>query len=173
MLKTFGALLILIAGILFGLFQSQSLARRPKQLRQLGLALKRLETEIGYGATPLPEALKTSAVSLSPPLAAIFLDAAERMTEPGTVRTAAECWSAAVQRGFPRTALKEPEREAILQLGATLGISDTQDQLKHLHLALHHLAVEESHASDEERQYGKIWKSLGVLGAALVVVIML
>ncbi|WP_058303709.1 stage III sporulation protein SpoIIIAB [Gorillibacterium timonense] len=172
MLKTFGALLLLVAGLLLGLYQSQTLSRRPKQIRQLVLALQRLETEIGYGSTPLPDALRACAVSLSPPLAAIFLDAAERMAESGSGRTAAESWEKAVLVGFRRTAMKEPEREALLQLGATLGISDTRDQLKHLRLAVSHLSVEESNASDEEKRYGKMWKSLGVLGAALVVVIM-
>lgn len=173
MLKTLGALLVLAAGMLLGLYQSQTLSRRPKQIRQLSLALQRLETEIGYGSTPLPDALKACVGSLSPPLAAIFTDAAERMAEPGTGRTAAESWSRAVREGFRRTSMKEPEREALLQLGATLGISDTQDQLKHLRLAVSHLSTEERNASDEEKRYGKMWKSLGVLGAALVVVIML
>jgi stage III sporulation protein AB len=173
MLKTLGALLLLAAGLLFGFHQSLTLSRRPRQIRQLSLALQRLETEIGYGATPLPDALRSSASALSPPLAAMFCAAAERMEEPGSGRTAAESWRQAVQEGFFRTSMKEPEREALLQLGSSLGISDTQDQLKHLRLAVSHLAMEEQGAADEEKRYGKMWKSLGVLGAALVVVIML
>ncbi|WP_438432216.1 stage III sporulation protein SpoIIIAB [Gorillibacterium sp. sgz500922] len=173
MLKTLGALLLLAAGLLFGFHQSLALSRRPKQIRQLALALQRLETEIGYVATPLPDALRASASALSPPLAALFQAAADRMEEPGAGRTAAESWREAVQEGFSRTSMKEPEREALLQLGASLGISDTQDQLKHLRLAVSHLTVEERNASEEEKRYGKMWKSLGVLGAALVVVIML
>jgi hypothetical protein len=58
MLKFLGAVLVLFAGTMFGFFQALQYARRPRQIRELITALQRLETEIVYGYTPLPEAAK-------------------------------------------------------------------------------------------------------------------
>ena len=56
MVKLIGAALILFAGTMIGFMQASRFAARPRQIRQLSYALQRLETEIGFGFTPLPEA---------------------------------------------------------------------------------------------------------------------
>jgi len=58
MLKLAGAILVLLSGTLIGFRQAARYADRTAQIRQLIHALQRLETEIGFGHTPLPEALE-------------------------------------------------------------------------------------------------------------------
>jgi stage III sporulation protein AB len=60
----------------------------------------------------------------------------------------------------------------MLRLGTTLGISDKEDQMKHIHLALLQLAAEEDAARDDQGRYEKMWKSLGILIAVLIVILM-
>ena len=86
--------------------------------------------------------------------------------------TAEACWTGAVEAVWPDTAMRAGEKEALLRLGASLGCSDRPDQLKHVRLAMVHLEAEEAAAREEQRKYERMCRSLGVLGAALVVILM-
>jgi stage III sporulation protein AB len=170
MVKLIGAALILFAGTMIGFLQASRFASRPRQIRQLIHALQRLETEIGYGFTPLPEALGRSAALLPEPAASILRGVSERLgTADGL--TFRECWEDSVRQHWPATAMRAAEQAAFLRLGSTLGISDREDQIKHLRLAMEQLKAEEDGARDDQARYEKMCKSLGVLIAALVVIL--
>ncbi|MFC4302654.1 stage III sporulation protein SpoIIIAB [Cohnella boryungensis] len=174
-MKFIGVLLVLFAGTMLGLVQSARYAARPRQIRELLHALQRLETEIGYGQTPLPEALRRLASIAAPPLSRMFADIAaalegESADSGATVR---ECWERAIHSGWPSTAMKLPEKEAALRLGAILGGSGREDQLKHLRLAALQLQAEEAAAREDQRKYEKLSRSLGMLAAALIVILMI
>ncbi|MFC5701063.1 stage III sporulation protein SpoIIIAB [Cohnella faecalis] len=171
MIKLIGAALVLFAGTMIGYLQAARFAARPRQIRQLTHALQRLETEIGYGQTPLPEALKRMAHLLGPPLTGIFDRIADELAG-GAGNTVRESWEAAINAGWSSTAMKSAERDALLRLGATLGASGREDQLKHVRLAMLQLQTEETTAREEQQRYEKLSRSLGMLGAALVVILM-
>ncbi|TJY44457.1 stage III sporulation protein AB [Cohnella pontilimi] len=172
MMKLAGALLVLFAGTMIGYLQAARFAARPRQIRQLTHALQRLETEIQYGQTPLPEAIGRLAAIVQPPVSALFAEISETLSRAdGT--TVRECWDRTLRSGWSATSMKKPEMEAMLRLGATLGGSGREDQIKHIRLAMHQLQAEEVSARDEQHRYEKMSRSLGVLGAALVVIIML
>jgi stage III sporulation protein AB len=170
MVKLIGAVLILFAGTMIGFYQALQLSRRPRQIRQLIQALQRLETEISYGLTPLPAALLTISRQISLPLSQIFLLAGEQLTSFG--RTTEESWRYAINIGWLDTAMQASEKEVFQQLGLTLGLTDREDQIKHLRLTVSQLQAEEMTAWEEQKRYEKMWKSLGLLSAALVVILM-
>lgn len=174
MLKFAGILLILFAGTALGYLQAARFAARPRQIRQLLHALQRLETEISYGQTPLAEALSRISEMVPNPLSQIFADISKAL-RPDTVgsgETVRECWEKAVSAGWSSTAMKDAEKQAFLRLGATLGASGREDQLKHIRLVMLQLQAEESAAREEQQRYEKLSRSLGVLGAALVVILL-
>ncbi|GFN30536.1 stage III sporulation protein SpoIIIAB [Paenibacillus xylaniclasticus] len=171
LVKLIGAALVLFAGTLIGFLQAARYADRPKQIRQLSGSLQRLETEIVYGRTPLPEALRNTAASAEQPISRLLQAAADELGL-GDGRTFRECWESAMRAGWPATAMREPELKVALRLGSTLGISDKDDQLKHLRLAAVQLKAEEDAAKDEQSKYEKMSRSLGLLLAALVVILM-
>lgn len=167
-----GAVLVLFAGTMIGYLQAIRFAARPRQIRQLMHALQRLETEIQYGQTPLPQALSRLAAIVPAPVAGLFAEISSDLTRlPET--TVRDSWERAMREGWKRTAMKRPEREAMIRLGATLGASGREDQIKHVRLAMHQLQAEESAAREEQHKYEKMSRSLGMLGAALVVILML
>ncbi|MBW7473560.1 stage III sporulation protein AB [Paenibacillus oenotherae] len=170
MLKLIGAVLILFAGTMIGFQQAARFAARPRQIRQLIQALQRLETEIGYGYTPLPEALARSSAHLPEPVSSLLREVKNRLDEADGL-TFRECWECSVAAHWPGTAMKAAEQGALIRLGSALGISDRDDQIKHLKLAMGQLKAEEETARDDQARYEKMWKSLGVLIAALVVIL--
>lgn len=171
MIKLIGAIMIIVAGTLIGFQQAARFAERPRQLRQLAHALQRLETEIGYGHTPLPEALERTASTAPPPISAMLRQAAQGVLA-AEGPSFQESWSEAVKAHWRDTSLKASEQGVLLRLGTTLGISDKEDQMKHLKLALSQLKAEEDSARDDQVRYEKMWKSLGVLLAVLIVILM-
>jgi stage III sporulation protein AB len=171
MMTLIGATLVLIAGTLIGFQQAARFADRPKQLRQLAHALQRLETEIGYGYTPLPEAIIRTADTQPEPVASMLRRAVSHL-ESGSGLTFRESWERAVRECWRNTAMRSGEQNVLIRLGSTLGISDKEDQIKHLRLALMQLKSEEEAARDDQARYEKMCKSLGILAAALIVILM-
>lgn len=171
MLKVLGAMLIIFATTMYGFHQSLQLSRRPKQIRELIQALQRLETEIVYGYTPLSEALQSAGRPFSPEVAAFFQEVAKQL-DSDQGKTAEECWSRALEATWGNTAMKSGEREVLERLGSSLGVSDRDDQQKHIKLSISHLQAEEQKANTAQQKYGGMWKSLGLLAGALIVIIL-
>lgn len=170
MLKLFGALLLVGAGTLLGLMHARRLADRPAQIRRLVRILNQLETEIAFGYTPLPEALGRIGRQAAEPLSSLFREAEERLRRDELA--VFEAWQTAVERSWGNSAMKNSEKEILLQLGNTLGATDRDDQTRHLRLAARQLESLEPEAAEEQRKYEKMWKSLGLLGGALIAVIL-
>jgi len=171
-IKLIGAALVLFAGTMLGYLQAARFAERPKQIRHLLHALQRLETEIGYGQTPLPEALARMAGVLPETLAVLFRRIADELRS-SSGETVKNAWERILSEGWPTTAMKAGEKEAMLRLGSSLGGSGRDDQLKHVRLAVLQLQAEETSAREDQMKYERLSRSLGVLGAALVVILMM
>lgn len=170
MIKVLGAVLIIGASTLYGFYRAYLYAERPRQIRQLIHAVSRLRTEIWYGSTPLPAALSKLSQLCAKPLDRMFLIISERLQAERTA-TVHTVWSETIKQMWGQTAMKQPEKEALLELGAVLGVSDREDQLQHLKLAQTHLEHEEAAAKDEQVRYEKLSRSLGLLGGALIVIL--
>ncbi|MCR8642423.1 stage III sporulation protein SpoIIIAB [Paenibacillus sp. N1-5-1-14] len=171
MAKMLGSVVILSAGTIFGFYQALQYARRPRQIRQAIGMIQRLETEISYGFTPLPDAFAHASSSFAEPYASMLAEAADGLHAPDGKSTQ-EIWGQAVKRAWGRSSMKRNELDILLQLGSTLGATDRIDQVKHMRLAISQLQVEEDIARDEQGRYEKMWRSLGVLMGALIVILM-
>lgn len=170
MLKMLGAAIIVASSSLGGFYIASSYQQRPRQLRELQQALQMLETEIVYASIPLYLAMEHIGERLPGVTKAIFQAMGKNLQQMDGA-SSFECWKQALEQHFYQTALKKQDREILLQFGQTLGISDKEDQMKHIRLAIHHLAAEESLARDEQKIYGKLSKNIGVLLGVLIVIL--
>ncbi|WP_054957695.1 stage III sporulation protein SpoIIIAB [Paenibacillus dakarensis] len=170
MIKLLGAAIVIVSATLAGFFQAGQFASRPRQIRELILALQRLETEISYGFTPLPEALLRIGSNMREPMKSLFETAARNMS-PQYGLSAQESIRKALNAHWRRTSMKSAEREALEQLSSVLGTSDRQDQMKHIALAASQLKHEEAAAREDQAKYEKMSKSLGLLVGALIVIL--
>lgn len=169
-LKAVASALIISTTSAVGFTIARRYRERPQHLRQLQSALQGLATEIGYGATPLPEACANLAATHQTPIADMFRSAALQLDQPGT--TAAVAWQAGMITLLQRSALKEQDLLVTRQLGAVLGLSDRQDQERHLALAVQHLQREEAMAEQEQHKNERMWRYLGVLSGLMVVIVL-
>ena len=170
-MKLLGSLLVLAASGLTGLRMAGSCRRRPGELAALRSGLQLLETEIVYGSTPLPAALRQVAAGLSGPAARLF-DQAAAALESGRGITGGEGWTRALEAYYPASALRPEDAAALRLLGSSLGASDRREQVKHLNLCRERLAHLEGQAQDHAGRYGRVWGYGGFLTGLLVVLVL-
>lgn len=168
MFKLIGALLLLSACGYSGWHVSRSYARRPVELRQFISALQMLETEITYAATPLPDALTGIAERVDTRVASFFEYAAKELkTARGT--SAREAWSTALQKYRTGSTMDRGDLSILNSLGNNLGLSDRDNQAKHLRLTLEQLKMAQIRAEDTAAKNVKLWNYVGLLGGLIIV----
>jgi stage III sporulation protein AB len=172
MLKLIGASLILLSMTLGGFHFAQKLSNRTRQLRELQMNLQLLETEIFYGSTPLESAFKKISAQDSGAIGDLFKYCTIFLQELDGATTY-ECWEKAVNKVKPRLALKQSELDWLHHFGKMIGTSDRSDQQKHLHLMMAQIKKIETEAREEQLKYEKMYKTLGFLSGALIVILML
>jgi len=142
-LKLIGFLAVVGASAAAGNIVAGTYRARVCQLGHLRTALSLLETEITYAASALPAALERAAGGIEPPVADIFTRAAA-LLRSGEGLAPGEAWERAVRGVYPVTALREEDTGAILALGGRLGLTDRDDQRRHLRLAAERLRAREA-----------------------------
>lgn len=172
MIKLLGSAMIVAASGLGGIAVAGNYSRRPKELRSIRSALQMLETEISYGATHLQEALSLVADRCDQKnVARIFSGTAAELSARSGL-TAAQAWEKSIQGYYGESTLKSQDLLILRNLGLSLGISDREDQIKHLRLAMEQIAAEKARAEEEAARNVKLWSYLGFLGGFLVVIVL-
>ena len=166
-----GAVVIILATTWLGFDFAKRLSDRPKQLRQLKVAIQSLEAEIMYGLTPLAEASIHIAKQMPKPISYFFEHFSDRLQNKQ--ETAFEAWEESLKETWDLTSMLDSEREVMMQFGATLGQHDREQQQKQIKLTLAHLEREELEAKDRQHRYERMIKSLGFLTGLLIVILML
>ena len=169
-MKWIGAFIIILAATTIGRLLAFQFRERPRQLRQLKSALQSLETEITYGFSPIGEAARRLSDQLPEPGKSLFALFSEKLAY-GT-QSLRDVWNETLDIIWPKTAMRKNELEIMKQFGATLGLSDRENQQKQIHLTLSHLEREEVEARVAQNQYEKMLKSLGFLAGLLIVILL-
>lgn len=142
---------------------------RPVQLQNFQFCLQMLATDINYAAHPLPNALLSIASKTEHKAGEMFKNAGE-MLMSNMGYTAEEAWERALDQIVHRTALKTADQEIIINLGKCLGLSDRDDQLKHIQLAITQLEQQIVYAQLERERNERIWKYLGFCTGLIIVI---
>lgn len=170
--KWLGSALVIFACSAAGFQVAARYGRRPPELAALQTGLALLVTEVEYGATPLPEALRRSGSAAGARVGLLFAETADRLEAGGGI-TAGEAFAAALGSGMAQTHLQPEDRSILEALAPVLGASGRADQVRHLRLALERLAAAEARARDERQRYERMARYLGVLSGAALVLILL
>lgn len=170
-IKVIGGVLVIAATSWTGFEVAQRFHQRPRQLREIQSGLQILETEISYGLTPLPKALEKIAQSIEGRIGDFFFVVGNQIiNNPGT--TIREAWSKGLEYLREHCALTDCDQNILSNFGMTLGVSDRQDQVKHLKLVMAQLAAAEANAWEEKAKNERMFKSLGFLGGLAIVILL-
>ncbi|WP_372995275.1 stage III sporulation protein SpoIIIAB [Lutispora sp.] len=171
MIKGIGALLIIISSSLLGILISSKYSIRPKEIRKLRFSLQMLETEIVYGSTPVPYACYNVGCKSDNPWKSFFLAVSENLLERRFF-SMEEAWNQAIVNNLCESSLSPSDKELLRNFGRIIGKSDTEDQKKHFKLIYAQLEHHEKIAEDERKNNEKMYKSMGfLLGAAILIIL--
>lgn len=163
--------MVVTASGLSGLGVAKNYSSRPRELRSLRSALQILETEVIYSATFLPEAFKQVSERCDKCVSPLFQEAARGLSSMSGI-TASEAWDKALMKCCPNMALKSGDISIMRNFGKSLGISDREDQVKHLRLAMEQIKAATISAEEAAARNVKLWSYLGFLGGLLIVLLL-
>lgn len=172
MVKLIGVILI-IAGLgIVGLVIARNYSLRPVQLRYMHHGLQMLETEILYGLTPLPIALRRVGKGVPYPIGQFF-DITASLLVKGEGTTAGEAWAMGLNILGEESALLPEDLDVLLLFGQSLGGSDREEQEKNLRLVKEQLSTLELKAEELKGKNKKLWQYLGFSMGAVIALILL
>lgn len=147
------------------------LSGRPQQLRALQTAIAVLQSEIEWGQTPLPAALRSAATAAGGKVADLLGDAAA-LIEGAAALPAKEALRQAVIHHGPRTSLTAEDLAILGALAPILGTTGRHDQIRHLALATTRFAGAEGLARANLERYERLarWGPI-LVGAAIVLIL--
>lgn len=170
MMKTIGAVIIMVACSGAGLYIAQGFKNRTNEIRQLQNILAYIETEIIYGQTRLIQIMENISSRETGVIGEVFSRLAYKMEKNQAGFPL--CWQEAFDEMAGKMSLKEREKLAILRLGTQLGQTDRHNQQKYIRIALAHLQTEEQDAYHSQNKYEKLSRTLGILVGALLVIVL-
>ncbi|MBS3976988.1 MAG: stage III sporulation protein AB [Syntrophomonadaceae bacterium] len=169
-LKIFGAGVVIAVCGLTGFFISANYTRRPIHLRSLQSALMFIETEIAYTSTPLPVAMDNASKCVSEPAKSFFMNVREGFKSYKF--TAEEAWDYGLTKYQENCALLPTDLEILRSLGARLGRTGTEEQVKEIHLAREQLKQAEAAAEIDRVKNERLWRTMGFLIGVFLVLLL-
>lgn len=171
-LKLTGSLLVIFSTSLMGYIYGKSYRERLENLIYLENCIKLLETEVIYGANPLPEALMNVYNKGNKKVSYIFRLIIERLNKDREC-TVFDSFLSVEDTMKNDLNFKKEDIEMFMTLGRTIGSSDRIDQEKNFKLILTQIKNLEDEARIEKDKNEKMFKSLGFLAGLAIVVILI
>lgn len=166
----FSCIIIFCCGMV-GEIIANSYRERTKLLNQLISTFQMLETEIVYGATPLPFLLKRVAQKSKSEIASLLEITSEILLKKEGY-TFAEAWEKGLEVAKRNSELKLEDIELLLSLGNNLGSSDMENQVKHIRLTMEGLRRNYEEAILLQNKNVSLYKHLGLLTGLTIVIIL-
>lgn len=170
--KIINSCIIILFSTLIGLERAKIYVERTKQLAALQGALSRLETEILHYASNLPDALIRIGKSVKGGVGKLFYLTGQTLAEKSKF-SVAEAWCSTLEQIKSDLYLQQEDIDILQRFGEQLGSSDKEGQSRFIRLTLMQLREEEKKARVIREKYDKMYKSLGLLGGIVLVILLL
>ncbi len=171
-IKFMGGLLIVLSTTLMGFYYGKKYSSRLNNLIYMEQCIKILETEIVYGAVPLPEALVNVYNKGNKKVSFVFKEIKDHLlaNRGGDVL---DSFSYVINSLKEKLNFKKEDIEMLISLGRVLGSSDREDQEKNFKFVLSQIAILEGEAKMERDKNEKMFKNLGILTGLTIVIILI
>ena len=187
MLKVSGALLVFFAGWGMGNWRSRQYQQRIKDLQILQLIISCLIGEISYARNTLPEAFSRISEKVASPFREYLQSVAKRLKEQTgetfvrilkdkamqMLKAKLKLLKEQEQTVREKTSLREEDWDLFLQTLGHLGYLDAKMQIQLLESGKTELAMREEKLRHQLPEQKRVWQSLGILGGAFLVVILI
>lgn len=171
LLKLTGSVLIILSTSMIGYHYGNKYSNRLKNLIYLEQCLRILETEIVYGAIPLPEALDNVYKKGNKKVSFIFGEIASELFKQKHSNIS-DAFLMVIPLMKDKLQLRKEDTELFLALGGVLGSSGRLDQEKNFRLILNQISVLQTEARLERDKNERVYKTLGILTGTTILIIL-
>lgn len=165
--KIIGAICVIIGCGAFGFLLALEQSRCMKCLQSLMDTLDRMEWELSYRATPLPQLCRVSANQKSGKIQEIFLSLATEL-ESQIAPDPERCMASVLGRSKD---LDDVVSEALMELGANLGRFDLEGQLRGLNQTRDFCKERLNALTQNKTQRLRSYQTLGLCAGAAIVIL--
>lgn len=169
-IELIGSALILVSSTLIGTYYSQLYKRRTSDLCALKKALIILRGEINYSLSPMPDALDNVSRRFDHEISVFFKSVSEELKK-NSGKTLTEVWKKKAEEELNKTFLNKTDIYNVMSFSENLGYLDKEMQNNNINLLIDQVNQEIKASVNNDNKYSKLYRSLGVLGGILVVVI--
>ena len=171
MVRAIGALLLIGGTAFWGLLGAARLSSHAGQLRGMVAALQVMQSEICTRLTPMEEVLRTVCWGTRGGVRCFFENVTAAFSRL-EAETFSRIWTGAVEN-TPQLVLSRGEKQALIQLGQSLGRYDARQQREALAYAIGRFESFALRAETERREKARLNAFMGVAAGLFAVVILL
>ncbi|NMA95966.1 MAG: stage III sporulation protein AB [Clostridiales bacterium] len=165
-------LIIIGSSTLLGNHMANRYVQRVRQLHILQICIAKLETEIIYYSTFLPEALKNVGIGIDGVIGEFLCEVSSILQDKHSA-SIKNAWEKALETKKKNMDINEEDREIIERFGSQLGLADIKVQRQLFELTQAQLYRQGERAEEDRIKYAKLYKSLGFLSGLTIVIILL
>lgn len=170
-LKLLSSLLIFLTSTSIGYIYGKRFSDRLENLIYLEQCIKILETEVVYGAIPLPDALTNVYNKGKGKVSYIFEEIKNDLLQ-NKREGVYQSFLSVERKLYDNLHLIKEDVEIFLALGRVLGTSDRTDQHKNFILILSQISTQILDAKIERNKNEKLYRSLGVITGVGIIILL-
>lgn len=155
-----------------GKLEKQTVSAADQRLADITVDHQRLIGEISYARNTLPEAFSRISEKVASPFQEYLQSVAKRLKEQ-TGEAFVRILKEQEQTVRQKTSLREEDWDLFLQTLGHLGYLDAKMQIQLLESGRTELAMREEKLQHQLPEQKRVWQSLGILGGAFLVVILI
>lgn len=171
-MKMAGALMVVGASTLIGLFYSGKAQARLEDLQEFKKALVILKGEIRFALAPFGEAAASAAMRTRQPVSQIFRRVCDLLAEDSGAALGG-LWQKAVQEAKADSYFTAEDLQAMASFGKNLGLMDRELQGQAIDLLIDYIDQSAAHIAENGERQSKMYRSLGFLSGLLITIIMI
>ena len=170
LMRIIGAIIVLGASTLAGVYYGNLETYRMRDLLEIKKALSILRSQIEYARTPLPEAMQAISARVRESVGKMFGMCAELLVHERNEKVA-HLWEAAVEQHKDELFLTQEDVEQLKDFGTMLGNMDSEAQMMNISMLIGYIDERVAHLHESRDKNRKLYRSFGILGGALIVII--
>lgn len=172
LIKWIGIVCILFSSIMTGAYLSKRFYFRAEDLAQMRRAMLILKNQILFYSMPLPDGMREISEKVGGAIGAIFATAASQM-EQRQGKDAQSIWQSALEKEKGKTYFTPEDTEELHNFGRTLGYLDKGQQQSSIDLLIEYLTEKEEALRKAGQNNTKLYGSMSILVAMLIIVVLL
>lgn len=169
-IRIVGMIITLAASSALGMYLASRAVFRKHDLLEIRKALSILKSEIEFAASPLPEAMANIAARTTGPISDIAGHFAARLKN-NDGETAYDLWLYSIESHKKSSFLTEEDTEVLGGFGKTLGYLDKQMQADSIKFTMDYIDTQVTEIQEGSQKNQRMYKSLGVIGGILLLVV--